>query len=170
MIFRKNHNFAHIALINTMILNNSWILTMLTNNHDFVNEKYNFAQSYNKRSQKLLLKVSHIYFHHNSSKSNNHPSLSMLWYYTYCKAVRLWESLLGSFPHLILRVFLSILLFSQKPIFVDVAKANARAIHIYEKYGFVENTNPTKSVMATLPSGKQIENFQMIRPAKAKQG
>lgn len=54
-----------------------------------------------------------------------------------------------------------------KPIVVDVAKANARAIHVYSKYGFIENQNSSRLVMSTLPNGKQIDNFQMIRPAKS---
>lgn len=51
MKLRNNHNFAPIAFINPIISNNFIIHTLLTKNHDFVNKKYNIAQSYNLKTQ-----------------------------------------------------------------------------------------------------------------------
>lgn len=54
----------------------------------------------------------------------------------------------------------------EKPIIVDVAEQNERAIHIYEKYGFVQNKDSPKPIMETFSNGKQIVNYQMIRPGR----
>lgn len=57
-----------------------------------------------------------------------------------------------------------------KPILVGVAALNERAIHVYEKFGFIKNPNPTEMVMERFSSGKEIRECEMICPAKEKHG
>lgn len=54
----------------------------------------------------------------------------------------------------------------EKPIILNVAEGNDRAIHVYEKLGFVKNPNPTKTTFAKFESGRTMPNHQMIRLLK----
>lgn len=57
----------------------------------------------------------------------------------------------------------------EKPILVGVASLNERAIHVYEKFGFVKNPNPTETVMERFSNGKEIQETEMIIYPKNKE-